>query len=99
MVEMIEGMKERMTIATIKEYITANQLEEAENALLLHASEKESDEVFYLLGNVYRKQGNWQKALTCYNSALELNPESPARIAAENLNQILNYYNKDMINP
>ena len=37
-----------------------------------------TDEPFYLLGNAYRKQGNWQMALNNYLEAIEKNPESPA---------------------
>ena len=37
---------------------------------LKSASEKQ-DEAYYLLGNAYRKQGNWQEALNNYTCAIE----------------------------
>ena len=54
---------------------------------------------YYLKGNEYRRQGNWQQAINCYLEAIELDPESPAVQAKEMLDDILNYYNKDLYNP
>ena len=44
------------------------------------------DEAFYLRGNAYRKQGNWQQALNNYQYAIDLNPDSPARASLSNGN-------------
>lgn len=55
-------------------------------------------EAYYLLGNAYRKEGNWQGALNQYQEAIALNPESPARNAYDMVMDILNFYNKDMFN-
>ena len=59
----------------------------------------EEAERYYQEGNQYRKQSDWQHALECYNHAISLNPESPAVKAKEMLNNILNYYCKEMFNP
>lgn len=56
-------------------------------------------EEYYRLGNRYRKAGNWQEALNNYIAAIELDPESPAVEAKKMLDDILNYYCKDMYNP
>lgn len=56
------------------------------------------DEAFYLLGNAYRKQGNWQQALNNYRRAIDLNPDSPAVEARQALMEILEFFNKDMYN-
>jgi Tetratricopeptide repeat. len=56
------------------------------------------DEAYYLRGNAYRKQGNWQVAINNYLSAIELNPQSPALQAKKMMMDILNFYNKDMYN-
>jgi len=56
------------------------------------------DEAYYLLGNAFRKQGNWQEALNNYQLAIDLNPESPAADARKMALDILNFYNKDMYN-
>ncbi|MCR5561308.1 MAG: tetratricopeptide repeat protein [Bacteroidales bacterium] len=56
------------------------------------------DALFYLLGNAWRKKGNWQMAMNNYLEAVHLNPESPAKQALEIANEILDFYNKDMYN-
>ena len=56
------------------------------------------DTLFYLLGNAWRKKGNWQMAMNNYLEAIHLNPESPAQQALDIANEILNFYNKDMYN-
>lgn len=56
------------------------------------------DTLFYLLGNAWRKKGNWQMAMNNYLEAVHLNPESPAQQALDIANEILDFYNKDMYN-
>ena len=56
------------------------------------------DGLYYLLGNAWRKKGNWQMAINNYLEALNLNPDSPAKQALEIANDILDFYNKDMYN-
>ena len=56
------------------------------------------DTLFYLLGNAWRKKGNWQMAMNNYHEAVAINPESPARHALDIANEILDFYNKDMYN-
>ena len=57
------------------------------------------DTLYYLLGNAWRKKGNWQMAINNYNEAIRLNPDSPAAGALEIANEILGFYNKDLYNP
>lgn len=61
-------------------------------------TETPSDTAYYLLGNAYRKKGDWQHALNNYLEAITLNPDSPAKQAYEMAMDILNFYNKDMFN-
>lgn len=56
-------------------------------------------EEYYQLGNQYRKQGNWKEAMNNYMEAIAIDPESPAVTAKEMLDNIMNYYCKDMYNP
>ena len=81
-------------LKTIKELI--NQGDVAEAIRQLDSTDR--DEAFYLLGNAYRKQGNWQLALNNYQYAIDLNPDSPAREAYRMAMDILNFFNKDMYN-
>lgn len=85
---------------TIKELINQGHIDQAIRELnaIIDNSSSPGDEAFYLRGNAYRKQGNWQLALNNYLSAIEINPDSPALHAKEMLMDILNFYNKDMYN-
>lgn len=85
---------------TIKELINRGKADEAIETLnrFIESNPSPGDEAYYLLGNAYRKKGNWQMALNNYLSAIEINPESPAVHAREILMDILNFYNKDMYN-
>ncbi len=56
-------------------------------------------EEYYIQGNLYRKEGNWQQAINNYLAAIKLDPESPAVEAKHMLDEILNYYCKDIYNP
>ncbi len=56
------------------------------------------DTLFYLLGNAWRKKGNWQMAMNNYLEAVHINRDSPARQALDIANEILDFYNKDMYN-
>lgn len=76
----------------IKEVIT--KLQE-----LLTLEKYPADEIYYLLGNAYRKQQNWQQAINNYSEAVSINPESPAREARTMILDILNFYHKDLYNP
>ena len=90
-------MKENLII--IKELIKEGKLGTAiEQLSQCIQADSTQDEPYYLLGNVYRKQGNWQLALNNYLEAMERNPESPAVQAHQMMMDILNFYNKDMYN-
>ena len=90
-------MKGKLII--IKELIREGQLETAIEQLSQYIQTNSTDdEPYYLLGNAYRKQGNWQQALNNYLEAMERNPGSPAVQAHQMMMDILNFYNKDMYN-
>ena len=56
-------------------------------------------EEYFQRGTECRQRGDWQEALANYMEAIELDPDSPAVIAKEMLENILNFYNKDAYNP
>ena len=64
----------------------------------LQTASSPTAEAYYLLGNDYRKKGDWQGALNNYQEAITLDPESPAADARKMVMDILNFYNKDMFN-
>lgn len=85
---------------SIKQFIGQGEVEHAIRLLdeMLQTDFPGKDEAYYLRGNAYRKQGNWQQALNNYRYAIDLNPDSPARNAHRMVMDILNFYNKDMYN-
>ncbi|MBQ7424498.1 MAG: tetratricopeptide repeat protein [Prevotella sp.] len=58
-----------------------------------------TSEEYYRQGNEYRRQGDYQQAINCYLEAIALDPGSPAVEAKQMLDDILNYYCKDIYNP
>ncbi|EJX05494.1 hypothetical protein EVA_06396 [gut metagenome] len=88
------------SLITIKALISQGDVDQAIHLLdhYLQTDSPQKDEAFYLRGNAYRKQGNWQQALNNYRYAIDLNPKSPAREAHRMVMDILNFYNKDMFN-
>lgn len=58
-----------------------------------------SDKIFFLLGKAYNKLGNLRQAIYNYNVAVEKNPDSPAKEALEQIQEILAFYNTDLYNP
>ncbi len=84
---------------TIKQLIDENSLEEAIGLLNARLEKKEcAEETHYLLGNAYRKLGDVRQAMNHYLEAMDLNPESPARIAYNQLIRIMDFYHKDRYN-
>lgn len=82
--------------------LTIRQVDQLDDAEASNSSTAEADlssEEYYNQGNAFRKQGNWQEAINCYIKAIELDPESPAVEAKRMLDDILDFYNKDMYNP
>lgn len=85
----------------IKELITDGRVEEAVSLLdawLVSDDSESRDVAYYLRGNAYRKQANWQQALNDYQQAIEINPQSPAVQARKMVMDILEFYHKDMYN-
>ena len=84
---------------TIKRLITDGKTDEAIRLLDEYIEKNaSSDEAYYLRGNAYRKKGDIRQDLNNYLTAMDLNPDSPALIAHNQLISIMNFYNKDMFN-
>lgn len=88
-------------LKTLKNMINEGDVAKAIDELtsyISNGSNPHKDEAYYLLGNAYRKQGNWQQALNSYQCAIDINPDSAATHARKAVIDILNFYNKDMYN-
>ncbi|MBP5391364.1 MAG: tetratricopeptide repeat protein [Bacteroidales bacterium] len=70
----------------------------AEAKNYISSQTEDLDFAYYILGNAYRKKGDWQGAINNYLEAMDINPNSPARQAYEMANDILDFFNKDMYN-
>ncbi|MBR2135219.1 MAG: tetratricopeptide repeat protein [Bacteroidales bacterium] len=70
----------------------------AEAEKYISTSQEDLDFAYYILGNAYRKMGDWQGAINNYLEAIDINPQSPAKQAYDMANDILNFFNKDMYN-
>ena len=55
-----------------------------------------TSEEFYTLGNKFRRQGDFKRAMEAYMESIALNPESPAVEAKKMLEDIYAFYCKDM---
>lgn len=74
--------------------------DEAINALndLLERN-PENDEALTLRGQVHWSLNHRRDAINDYLAALKINPESRAKLLLEYAYSILNFYNKDLLNP
>lgn len=66
---------------------------------LIESGTQPRDQLYYRLGNAYRKKGNFREAINCYLEAMAVNPDSPATEAHRMLMDIIEYYHKDYYNP
>lgn len=84
----------------IKSLLLDNQTDIAISQLTeLATNNPNDDNIFFLLGNAYCKENNWQQALNAYCQAIEINPDSPARLAYEHIQEIMSFFNHDLYNP
>lgn len=85
----------------IRRLLEANETDKAISRLnaLIASQTTPDDTLFYLRGNAFRKKSNWQEAINNYLQATAINPDSPARGACEILNDIMDFYHKDLYNP
>ncbi|MDO4930754.1 MAG: hypothetical protein Q4E59_06445 [Bacteroidales bacterium] len=83
----------------IKEKLDNGETEEA-LALIEQGLQAGDDAyLYYLKGNAHTKAADWRQAINAYLRAEELEPDGPATEAKRLLNQILEFYNKDLYNP
>ena len=93
-------LKNMATIDDVKNMIERNEVKNAIAQLdVMIELCPELDELYYLRGNAYRKFNSWKNALNDYCKAISLNPNSPAVEAYRASLEILEFFNKDMLNP
>ena len=56
-------------------------------------------QLYYLRGNGFHRMGDRRKAMHSYLEAIDRDPSSPAKLAYNNIIEILDFYNHDLYNP
>ena len=56
-------------------------------------------EEWYDKGNGYRRAGEFDEAINCYLEAIAIDPDSPAVVAKQMLDEQFAFYHKDYYNP
>ncbi len=86
--------------AEINKLIDDGHYEEAISRLDL-AIEQDADdaELWYERGRVYWRLGRKGDAISDYEEAVFLDPESPAKHALQLARDVMDFYNPDLLNP
>lgn len=80
--------------------IAEGKIEEAVAALEQDIQRAPSEEKLLLLGELFYNQGRSIDALNKFNAVLKLNSENTKASAyVKMINDILNFYHKDLLNP
>lgn len=56
-------------------------------------------DILYEQGLAHARRAEWGKAMTCFKQSLQQNPDSPAAEPLAMVQDILDYYYKDNLNP
>lgn len=78
---------------------TADTSEAIEIITAYLAEHPADDEALTLRGLKHWSLGDRSKAINDYLAAIEINPESRAKLAMKATYEILDFYNKDLFNP
>lgn len=85
-----------LPLDAIRGHLPAKALPLLDSYIALHPSD---DEAYRIRGTKHWALGKRSAAINDYLSAIRINPESPAKLALRASYDILNYYNKDLLNP
>jgi tetratricopeptide (TPR) repeat protein len=84
----------------IEELINENRVDDAIIALdLAIKSDADNDQLYFTRGKLHWRLGNRSQAITDYEHAVAINPNSPARIALDNAHDVISFFNPDIFNP
>lgn len=84
----------------IDDLIAENRLQEAILSIgELLKSDTENDELYFVRGRLFWRLGERRMAINDYERAVEINPQSKAAHALENAQDVLNFFNPDLLNP
>lgn len=84
----------------IDQYFSSNKIDEAIEALTANIDEDPTNSLWpYLRGKAYWRLGQKGKAISDWEQAAALDPESPARHALEMARDVMDFFNPDLYNP
>lgn len=89
-----------LSLQQINQLIAQNSLKEALELLDRAISEDENcEELYFLRGKVNWRIGKRGAAITDYEHAVALNPDSKAKVALKIAHEVNEFYNPDLLNP
>ena len=84
----------------VQKLIEESRYDEALNMLNERIKKcSDDDEAYYLRGALYKQLGKWGESLSDLNKAIAINPESPAVILRQLLQDIVDFRYTDLLNP
>ena len=84
----------------IQQLIDENQLEDAMIRLNgIIDSEAVDDEAYFMRGKLYWRLQKYSAAVTDFEHAVAINPESGASYALDLAREVFDFYNPDLLNP
>ncbi|MBD5229515.1 MAG: tetratricopeptide repeat protein [Bacteroidales bacterium] len=88
------------SLPNIQQLIDQNRFAEANDEINLYISENaHDDEAFFMRGKLWWRQQNYSAAVTDFETAVAINPDSDARHALELARDVFDFYNPDLLNP
>lgn len=84
---------------TLEEIKSLPALEAIEKLNIYLTSHPDDDEALTIRGLKYWSLNKRKEAINDYLAAIAINPDSRAKMALQYANSILDYYNKDLLNP
>lgn len=87
-------------LPNIQQLIDANRFEDALSELNSHiASEPDDDVALFMRGKLHWRMQNFALAVTDFETAVSINPQSGAAPALELARDVFDFYNTDLLNP
>lgn len=88
------------SLPNIQQLIDENRFDEAVVAIDLYLQENtRDDEAYFVRGKLSWRLQNYSAAVTDFETAVSINPDSGARHALELARDVFDYYNPDLLNP
>lgn len=84
----------------VDRFIQAGQKKEAIEWLEQQLKAGSDEQISFVLGELYYAEGRTIDALNAFNTVLRINPKNTkTETYVAMINSVLNYYNKDLLNP